>query len=65
MGDAHVYLDHVEALQEQLTREPTEFPTLKIKREDWGSGIIDGWKEEEFEVIGYQPHKAIKMKMSV
>ncbi|KAL4869371.1 hypothetical protein BDV12DRAFT_185252 [Aspergillus spectabilis] len=65
MGDAHVYLDHVEALQEQLTREPTEFPTLKIKRGGWGSGIIDGWKEEEFEVIGYQPHKAIKMKMSV
>lgn len=65
MGDAHVYLDHVEALQEQLTREPTEFPELKIKREGRGSGVIDGWKEEEFEVIGYQPHKAIKMKMSV
>lgn len=65
MGDAHVYLDHVEALQEQLTREPTEFPELKIKREDRGSGVVDGWKEAEFEVIGYQPHKAIKMKMSV
>ncbi|KAL4877306.1 tRNA-guanine(15) transglycosylase-like protein [Aspergillus karnatakaensis] len=65
MGDAHVYLDHVEALQGQLTRDPTEFPTLKIKRDDLGSGVIDGWKEDEFEVIGYQPHKAIKMKMSV
>ena len=65
MGDAHVYLDHVEALEEQLTREPTDFPELKIKREDRGSGVIDGWKEEEFEVIGYAPHKAIKMKMSV
>ncbi|KAL4981996.1 hypothetical protein BDW68DRAFT_192531 [Aspergillus falconensis] len=65
MGDAHVYLDHVEALEEQLTREPTDFPELKIKREDRGSGVIDGWKEEEFEVIGYAPHKPIKMKMSV
>ncbi|KAL4902828.1 hypothetical protein BDW74DRAFT_169377 [Aspergillus multicolor] len=65
MGDAHVYLDHVEALEEQLTREPTDFPELKIKRENRGSGVIDGWKEDEFEVIGYQPHKAIKMKMSV
>ncbi|KAL4965343.1 thymidylate synthase [Aspergillus stella-maris] len=65
MGDAHVYLDHVEALQEQLTRGPTEFPTLNIKREDRGSGNVDGWKEDDFEVIGYQPHKAIKMKMSV
>ncbi|KAL5044474.1 hypothetical protein BDW71DRAFT_198980 [Aspergillus fruticulosus] len=65
MGDAHIYLDHVEALEEQLTREPTDFPELKIKREDRGSGVIDGWKEEEFEVIGYAPHKPIKMKMSV
>ncbi|EEP77791.1 thymidylate synthase [Uncinocarpus reesii 1704] len=65
MGDAHVYLDHVEALQEQLTREPTAFPELKIKREDRGSGEMDGWEESDFEVIGYKPHKMIKMKMSV
>jgi thymidylate synthase len=65
MGDAHVYLDHVDALNEQLKREPTEFPELRIKRDDRGSGVVDGWKEEEFEVVGYQPHKAIKMNMSV
>lgn len=65
MGDAHVYLDHIDALKEQLTREPTEFPELKIKRDDRGSGVIDGWKEDDFEVIGYKPHKLIKMKMSV
>ncbi|PYI12060.1 thymidylate synthase [Aspergillus sclerotiicarbonarius CBS 121057] len=65
LGDAHVYLDHVEALREQVEREPVEFPELRIKREDRGSGVVDGWKEEEFEVIGYKPHKAIKMKMSV
>ncbi|KLJ05948.1 thymidylate synthase [Blastomyces silverae] len=65
MGDAHVYLDHIEALQEQLTREPVEFPELIIKRDDRGSGVMDGWKEAEFEVVGYKPHKGIKMKMSV
>lgn len=65
MGDAHVYLDHVEALQEQLTREPKEFPEFKINRTDRGSGNMDGWAEGEFEVIGYKPHKLIKMKMSV
>ncbi|KAL1953113.1 hypothetical protein VTO42DRAFT_3572 [Malbranchea cinnamomea] len=65
MGDAHVYLDHIEPLQEQLTREPTEFPELKIKRTDRGSGNMDGWSEDDFEVIGYKPHKPIKMKMSV
>ncbi|KAL1988560.1 hypothetical protein VTN96DRAFT_8955 [Rasamsonia emersonii] len=65
MGDAHVYLDHIDALNEQLTREPTEFPELRIRRDDRGSGVVDGWKEEDFEVIGYKPHPPIKMKMSV
>lgn len=65
MGDAHVYLDHIDALNEQLLREPTEFPELRIKRDDRGSAVVDGWKEDEFEVIGYKPHKIIKMKMSV
>lgn len=63
MGDAHVYLDHVDALEIQLEREPREFPGLEIKREIGGS--IDGWKEDEFVVLGYQPHKTIAMKMSV
>ncbi|KIW32471.1 thymidylate synthase [Cladophialophora immunda] len=65
MGDAHVYLDHVDALREQLLREPREFPTLNIKRDDRGSGEMDGWKVEELEVVGYKPHGGIKMKMSV
>lgn len=63
MGDAHVYLDHVDALKVQVEREPKEFPTLKINREVGGS--IDGWKLEDFEVLGYNPHKGIAMKMSV
>jgi thymidylate synthase len=63
MGDAHVYLDHVDALKTQLEREPRDFPSLKINREIGGS--IDGWKAEDFEVLGYKPHGAIAMKMSV
>jgi thymidylate synthase len=63
MGDAHVYLDHVDALKIQLEREPRDFPTMKINREIGGS--IDGWKAEDFEVIGYKPHASIAMKMSV
>ena len=65
LGDAHVYLDHVDALKEQLLREPRQFPTLNIKRDDRGSGEMDGWKLEELEVVGYKPHGGIKMKMSV
>ncbi|RDW80594.1 thymidylate synthase [Coleophoma crateriformis] len=63
MGDAHVYLDHVDALKVQLTREPRAFPVLEIAREN--GGIIDGWKLEDFVIKGYEPHKGIAMKMSV
>jgi thymidylate synthase len=63
MGDAHVYLDHVEALKTQLERKPRDFPVLEIKRDMGGS--IDGWQVEDFEVKGYNPHKEIAMKMSV
>lgn len=74
MGDAHVYLDHVEPLQKQLDREPREWPELKIKRSKWKEGDseklddtefgIDGWKEDDFEVLGYKPWPGIKMAMS-
>ena len=63
MGDAHVYLDHEEALQEQLKREPRAFPSLEIGRDAGCS--IDGWKVEDLKVVGYEPHKGIAMKMSV
>ncbi|KAK0710376.1 thymidylate synthase/dCMP hydroxymethylase domain-containing protein [Apiosordaria backusii] len=63
MGDAHVYLNHVDALTTQLEREPRDFPELEIKREKGGS--IDGWKLEDFEIKGYNPHKVILMEMSV
>ncbi|PHH81989.1 hypothetical protein CDD82_7374 [Ophiocordyceps australis] len=62
MGDAHIYLDHVDALREQLKREPREFPELEMLREAGGS--IDGWKAQDFVVKGYNPHKSIPMKMS-
>ena len=63
MGDAHVYMDHVDALKIQLGREPRQFPELKIM--DHHEGSIDGWKAEDFEIKGYKPHASIPMKMSV
>jgi thymidylate synthase len=62
IGDAHVYLNHVEALQEQLTRVPRPFPKLIIKKE---TTDIDSFVYDDFEVVGYNPHKPIKMKMAV
>ncbi|KAL3455829.1 thymidylate synthase [Aspergillus heterothallicus] len=63
MGDAHVYLDHVDALKTQLEREPRAFPQLEIPREKGGS--IDGWQVGDFVIKGYEPHGPIPMKMSV
>lgn len=69
MGDAHVYLNHVDALETQLLREPREFPELEIAvgagQKEGGERSIDGWKAEDFVVKGYNPHKIIPMEMSV
>lgn len=66
LGDAHVYLDHIEALQTQIERTPKEFPKLHIK-ESRREAIktIDDFQFEDFEIVGYEPMAPIKMKMSV
>lgn len=63
IGDCHVYQTHEEALREQLTREPYEFPKLKIKTDNMD---IDKFSFEHFELVDYQYHaSSIKMKMAV
>jgi len=62
IGDAHVYLNHVDALKEQLERMPRKFPTIKLNKERKG---IDDFCFQDFEIDGYKPHKTIKMKMAV
>ncbi|KJX93860.1 thymidylate synthase like protein [Zymoseptoria brevis] len=63
MGDAHIYLDHREALEVQIQREPKDFPTLELERK--AGCDIDGWQATDFKILGYEPHKGIAMKMSV
>ncbi|KAK3623040.1 Thymidylate synthase [Elasticomyces elasticus] len=63
MGDAHIYLDHEEALKVQVEREPRDFPTLDVSKD--AGCEIDGWQVEDFKVVGYEPHKSLAMKMSV
>ena len=41
MGDAHVYLDHVDALKEQIARAPRPFPLLRIKKPNPGNRSVD------------------------
>ncbi|KAI9665212.1 MAG: Thymidylate synthase [Alyxoria varia] len=67
MGDAHVYLDHIDALKVQLEREPRDFPTMEVPEEKRGRGLeaLESWTAEDFIVKDYNPHKAVPMKMSV
>lgn len=65
LGDAHVYRDHVEPLKEQLERTPYEFPEFRWRRTSQEVGEIDGFKLEDFEVVGYKSHPRLDMKMSV
>jgi thymidylate synthase len=60
MGNCHIYEDHIEAMKEQITREPYPFPTVSIKqvREN-----IDDYQVDDFEIHNYKSHEAIKMKM--
>jgi len=62
MGDTHVYANHVEPLKEQLKNAPRHFPTLRINPD---KKEIDAFVFEDFELIGYNPHKKIEMKMAV
>ena len=61
-GDAHIYLDHVDLIKEQLSREPRKLPKLLIKRK---VDSITDYKYEDFEIVDYDPWPAIKGKVSV
>lgn len=61
MGDAHVYSNHIWPLKEQITRTPTQFPTLKITS---SSKNIDDLSFDDLELKDYFPQKNIKMEMA-
>jgi thymidylate synthase len=62
LGDAHIYLNHVDGLKEQIKREPRPFPKFKFKRQVTD---IDDFKIEDFEITDYNPHPKITFDMAV
>ncbi|KAG5511212.1 hypothetical protein JKF63_07154 [Porcisia hertigi] len=62
LGDAHVYRNHVSALQEQLKRVPRGFPTLVFNRE---REFLEDYESTDMEVVDYAPYPPIKMEMAV
>ncbi|WP_082057090.1 thymidylate synthase [Psychromicrobium lacuslunae] len=61
-GDVHIYDDHLEQVEEQLSREPYPYPQLRIVRKP--ESIFD-YSFEDFEVINYQHHPTIKATVAV
>lgn len=61
-NSVHIYENHIEQVKEQLKRKPMELCQLKINA-DWES--IDDIKFEDFEILNYKSHPAIKGELSV
>lgn len=61
-GDTHLYLNHLEQTNLQLSREPYPLPELKIKRKP--DSLFD-YKFEDFEIVGYESHPHIKAPVAV
>ncbi len=61
-GDCHIYSNHHEQVELQLSRAPHPYPTLHIRRKP--DSIFD-YQFEDFEVLDYQSHAAIKAPVAV
>ncbi len=62
LGDAHIYLNHLDQVKLQLTREPRPLPQMKLNPEV--RSIFD-FKYEDFELLNYDPHPHIKGDVAV
>ena len=62
LGDAHLYLNHLDQAREQLSRSPRELPVMKLNPD-----VTDllAFRYEDFQLGGYDPHPAIKAPIAV
>jgi len=65
LWDAHIYDNHVDQVNEQLTRDPLPLPELKINKKLETLEDIENLEWEDFELIGYKSHGVIKAPVAV
>ena len=63
LADAHIYLNHVDAVRTQLERDPLPLPEIRIA--DRGQATINDFIYDDFELVNYQSHEAIRAQMAV
>jgi thymidylate synthase len=61
-GDCHIYANHFDQVDQQLQREPLPLPTLRIHRRP---ASLFEYAFEDFEILGYESHAAIKAPVAV
>ncbi len=61
-GDTHIYLNHIEQVELQISRDPMPLPTLKLNKEVKN---IEDFKFEDIDILNYNSHPPIKGKISV
>ena len=62
LGDAHIYLNHVDQVKLQLTRQPLPLPQMIINPD---VRAIDDFRFEDFQLVNYQSHPHIKGDIAV
>ncbi len=62
LGDAHLYVNHLEQARIQLERDPRPLPTLRLNPE---RRSLDEFEIDDVEVLGYDPHPAIRAPIAV
>ena len=62
LGDAHLYNNHLDQARLQITRAPLALPTRKLNP---AIKEIDGFTDDDIEVVGYEHHPHIKAPISV
>lgn len=62
LGDTHLYLNHLEQAQLQLTREPRALPQIRLNPE---RKTLETFVYDDFELMNYDPHPAIKAPVAV